>query len=98
MAECILAVALAEGAAFFNGHANQKMERLAAKHRSKFIRFRPNAIFVIAEDNDTRLGAVRKQVLIAFDCWNAHCGNGARGALFTHCPIFAKINLFIGIQ
>ena len=55
----ILAIALFESAPALDSHTGEETESVRAEDRSVLFRFRPDAIFVIAKDDDPRFGAVR---------------------------------------
>ena len=48
------------------------------KDRSILFTFLPDTVFEVAEDNNARLGAVGSEVLISFNCHNAHGRDGFR--------------------
>ncbi len=76
LTECVLAVALFKGAAMFDCHADKQSHRVRAKDRGIFLRLGPDAIFVVAKDDDAGLRPERVKHLILFDGKNAHGRNG----------------------
>ncbi len=67
LAECIFAVALSQRPPLLNHKASQKAKGILTKNRSEAIAFTPNAVFMIAEDEDPRFCAKRKEIFILFD-------------------------------
>ncbi len=67
LAECVFAVALSQRPLLLNREASQKAKGILTKNRSEAIAFTPNAGFMIAEDDDSRFCAKRKEIFILFD-------------------------------
>ena len=59
------------------------------ENRRVLLRIRPDTFFMIAKDNDERLGAEGKEVFILFDGYDAHNRDGSWGTIFSHVMIFA---------
>ncbi len=94
LAECAFTVILTKRATVLDCHADKESERVAAEDRRKFIRLRPNPVFVVTKHNDARFGAMWKQVLILLDCEDTHRRNGARCAFLPKGTILAKGYVF----
>jgi hypothetical protein len=60
LTKCVFAVALTKRTTLLDSHANEEAEGFAAKDWSEFVRFRPDAILVITEDNNPGLRAMRE--------------------------------------
>jgi hypothetical protein len=67
LAECIFAVALSQRPPLLNHKASQKAKGILTKNRSEAIAFTPNAVFMIAKDDDPRFCAKRNEIFILFD-------------------------------
>jgi hypothetical protein len=96
--KCILTVALMERETGRDGHTGKETKRILAKDRSKLLAFLPHLVFVIAEDNDSRLCAKGMEILILFNGKDTHCGNPPWRTLVVEGPIFAQHNLFISVE
>ena len=71
MTEGILTVALTKRTVFFYCEADEETKRVATKDWGKMIAFAPNSVFVISQDNDTRLCPKREELFILFNCEDA---------------------------
>jgi hypothetical protein len=60
LTKCVFAVALTKRTTLLDGHANEQSEGFAAKNRSEFVGFRPDAILVITKDNNPGFSAMRE--------------------------------------
>jgi hypothetical protein len=98
MTKHILTVTLKERATGLDGHTGKETKRILAKDRSKLLSFFSHFVFVIAEDNDSRLCAKGMEILILFNGKDAHPGNCPRRTLFAEGPIFAQHNLFTKVS
>ncbi len=67
LAECVFAVALSQRPPLLNREASQKAKGILTKNRSEAIAFTPNAVFMIAKDDDPRFCAKRNEIFILFD-------------------------------
>jgi hypothetical protein len=67
LAECVFAVALLQSLLLLNREASQKAQGILTKNRSEAITFTPNAVLMIAEDNDPRFCMKGKEIFILFD-------------------------------
>jgi hypothetical protein len=72
LTKCILTVALAKRMASLDGHTDEETKQVATKDRSKFVRFGPESVFVIAQNHNPRFGTLRKEILAALYCQDAH--------------------------
>ncbi len=98
LAECVFSVALSQSPLLLNREASQKVQRILTKNRSEAIFSTPNAVVMIAKDNDPRFCAKRKEIFILFDSYNAHSRDGFRRTFFAKGAIFPKSNFTICIK
>ncbi len=96
LAEGVFAIALFEGPTMLSGHTNQETETVETKNGRKAVAFRPDAVFPIAQHNDTRFGAKGHQLFVLFDSEDTHSRDGLRSTLLTKCPVFAQSYLLEG--
>jgi hypothetical protein len=57
-----------------------------------------NTVFMVAQNNDLRLGPKRIEIFIAFDRQNTHHRNGFWGAFLVKCPIFAQSDFAVCVE
>ncbi len=69
LAECVFAVALLQRPPLLNREASQKAKGILTKNRSEAVAFTPIVVFMIAEDDNLRFCAKRKEMFILFDSY-----------------------------
>jgi hypothetical protein len=89
----ILTVTLMERATGCKSHTGKEMKRILAKDGSKLLALLPHLVFVIAEDNNSKLCTKETEILILFYGKDTYRGNCPRRTLFVEGPIFAQHNL-----
>ena len=91
MAECILAVALAEFAALLNSHAHKKLHCI-------FVGLSQDSVFVVAQDNNPGFCPVGVEQFIRFNCEDTHGGDGTRSSLFAKSSVVCKGYFVVRVQ
>ncbi len=98
LANSIFAIALTKRATLPNRHRNQEPKSVTAKNGGKTIALAPNTVFMVAQNNDPRLGLKRIEIFITFDRQNTHCRNGFWGAFLAKCLIFAQSDFAVCVE
>ncbi len=98
MAKGVFAIALMKRATLPNRHQNQEPKSVTAKNGGKTIALAPNTVFMVAQNNNPRLGPMRIEIFIAFDRQNTHCRNGFWGAFLAKCPTFAQSDFAVCVK
>jgi hypothetical protein len=94
----ILTVALAKKMAFLDGHTYKEMKQVATKDWSKFVQFRPESVFVIAQNHNPRFGMLRKEILIALYCQDPHSRDCLWPAFFAKGTIFSQSDFTVCVE
>ena len=97
MTESVFAIALFKRPSTFDRHADQQSHRVRAKDRGVFLWLGPDAIFVVAKDNDAGLSPERVKHFVLFDGKDAHCGNGSRDSFGTKGAVLGEADFDVGI-
>jgi hypothetical protein len=98
LTKCILTVALAKRTAFLDGHTDEDTMQVATKYRSKFLKFGPESVFVIAQNHNPRFGTLRKEILITLYCQDPHSRDGSWHAFFAKGTIFSKSDFTVCVE
>ncbi len=97
LAECVLAVALFKGASAFDRHADKQSHRVWAKDGDIFLQLGPDAIFVVAKDDNAGLRPKRVKHFILFDGKDAHGRNGFRDSFSSKGAVFGEADLDVRV-
>ncbi len=87
LTESVFAVSLFQCPTLLNGHTDDKSEGIRTKDRGIFLRFGPDPIFMVAQNEDAGFSAMRAQHFVGFDGENTHSRNCTRGALRAVYPV-----------
>jgi hypothetical protein len=89
LAESVFAIPLLKVATVLSRQTNQKAETIKPKNRCKALAFGPVAPFTIVQNDDTRLGPKRHQLLILFNGEDTHRGDGLWSTFLTEGSVLA---------
>ncbi len=90
MAKGILAVTLFKTTTVLSQQANQEAKTIKPENGCKMIAFGPIADFTVSQDNDTRLGPKRHQLIVLFNGEDTHCRNSFWGTFSTKSSVFPQ--------
>jgi len=90
LAEGVFAIPLLKAAKVLSRQTNQKSETIKSKNGCKTLAFGPFASFTITQNDNTRLGPKRHQMLVLLNGENTHRGDGLWSTFLSEGPVLAK--------
>ncbi len=97
LAKGVLAITPFQSAAAFDSHAGEQAKCVGSKDWGIFVGLRPDAVFVITQDNDTGLCTVRSEHLVGLYGQDTHGRDSPGGTLSTEDTISRQVNDVISV-
>jgi hypothetical protein len=94
----ILTVTLAKRTAFLDGDTDEETKQVTTKYWSKFVRFGPEAVFVIVQNHNPKFGMLRKEILIMIYCQDAQSRDCSWRAFFGKGTIFSQSDFTVCVE
>jgi hypothetical protein len=98
LTECVYTITLTKRMMRCNCHAHEEMERILMEDRGKFVALLLNAVFMVPNNNDARLGTKWAEILILLDSEDTHGGDSPRSSFSPKSSIFTQHNLLTRIK